>query len=296
MRRCLIAITALTLTGAAPAPSSLVQNEYAFVRAVAEQGIRDGFLMYLDKQAVTFSPKPVNAHDLYQGRKPSATKLDWYPAYALVASSGDFGVDTGPWTATWTQDGKPQQAYGEWLTIWSRNKAGAWHALFDSGVGHDTASNEKALKEGAEVVRLTGSGTHLTAEQAHKALLKAETDFNAVAGDGALRAAYAQFGSDGIRLLRQDKLPVVGRDKVVNDLPAGKSALTWKPSGGSVATSGDIGYLYGMTYQVDDKGFTAPVTSYMHVWQRDKDRWWLLIALDAPLPPPPPPQSVQNSP
>ena len=289
MRSCLIAIAGLFIAGAVVAPSNLVQNEYAFVQAVADHGIRDGFLMYLDKQAITFSPKPTNAYDLYQSRKPSSTKLDWYPAYALVASSGDFGVDTGPWTAAWTQDGKQQKSYGEWLTIWSRNKAGAWHALFDSGVNHDTVSLEKALKAGGDVAHLPAPGTQLTADQAHKALVKAETDFSAVAGDGALRSAYAQFGSDDIRLLRDDKLPVVGRDKVVNDLPAGKSALTWKPSGGSVAGSGDLGYLYGLTYQVDDKAFSAPVTAYVHVWRRDKDRWWLLIALDAPLPPPPPP-------
>lgn len=289
MRSSFFAIPALILLGAAAAPPSLVQNEYAFVRAVAAHGIRDGFLMYLDKQSITFAPSPANAHDFYMERKPTSTKLDWYPAYALVASSGDFGVDTGPWTAEWSQDGKPQQAHGEWLSIWSRDKTGAWHALFDGGIDHDAASKETALKEDAEVRRLPAPTVHLGADAAHKALLTAEAAFAKTADDGALRAGYAQYGSDDLRFLWEDRLPIVGKDKVLNAIPIGKSALTWKPMGGSVAASGDLAYLYGMTYQVDDKAFSSPVTTYVHVWRREKDRWWLFIALDKPLPPPSPP-------
>src|SRR5579863_2376022 len=116
-----VALMPLVLSGAASAPPSLVQNEYAFAKAVADHGIRDGFLMYLDKQAITLSPQPVNAFDLYTNRKPNGTKLSWYPIYALLSSSGDFGVDTGPWRADWIQDGKPQVAHGDWLTVWHLN-------------------------------------------------------------------------------------------------------------------------------------------------------------------------------
>ncbi|HEY1991467.1 MAG TPA: hypothetical protein VGH71_03330 [Gammaproteobacteria bacterium] len=38
----------LLLVAASAAPVSLVQNEYDFAAAVAKQGVRDGFLQYLD--------------------------------------------------------------------------------------------------------------------------------------------------------------------------------------------------------------------------------------------------------
>ena len=55
MRLFLIAITLFATATAAAAGKTVVQAEYAFNQAVAEHGIRDGFLMFLDKDAIVFA-------------------------------------------------------------------------------------------------------------------------------------------------------------------------------------------------------------------------------------------------
>jgi len=288
MKKLILVLASSLLLAAAAKPVSLVQNEYDFAAAVAEKGVRDGFLQYLDKQAIGFSPTPANAYDRYSKSTPGATgKLLWYPAYALLASSGDFGVDTGPWVYEAggdTKDGKPRKAYGEWLTIWHRDKTGQWKALFDSGIGHDSAGTEKALEPGAQVAQMKVAGGPAPSEDAvHDQLAQAERVFSNEASNHSLRQAYQNSGSPDLRLLLEKSQPVLGRELAVKVAPDVPSGLVWGPIGGSSAKSGDLGYIYGETYRLADTKLTTPVGVYMHVWRREADGWKLLIALDTPL-------------
>jgi ketosteroid isomerase-like protein len=286
--RKVTAIAVLSLLAAAAyaaASLSLLQNEYAFARDVAKHGVRDGFLVYLDKQAITFAPTPVNAYDFYTQRKPGSSKLSWYPVFALVSGDGGFGVDTGPWTADYVQDGKPQQAHGEWLTVWARDPSGAWHALFDAGIGHTKPDPPvKELAEDATVAQLSvASGPVPTADAVHDQLTGAEAAFSAAAAQG-LRSAYEQSATGEIHLLLDNTQPLVGRDVVLKAIPAAPAGLEWVPMGSGAAKSGDLGYVYGMTYKSADTKRATPQGVYMHVWRRDLDGWKLLIAEESPLP------------
>ena len=288
--RILAAAFCATLALAAQAadkPPTLVQNEYVFVRATAKLGIRDGFLQYLDRQAITFAPRPVNAYDLYSGRKPSSTKLDWYPTFALVSASGDFGVDTGPWVATWVKDGKDQRAYGEWLSVWHRDAQGQWHALFDAGVGHDGPNKTAALPEAGRVDQLPPvRGWQPTTGDVQDEIARAEVLFSNTVQVRSPLAAYSAYATAGLRFLQDGKLPIVGLvgvTRAVSDKPA---SVQYLPMGGSTAPSGDLGYIYGMTYKSDDADHKNPLATYMHVWMHDAGGWKLVIAEEQPLPPP----------
>lgn len=291
MRITLLAtsMTAALLMGAASAPVSLVQNEYDFAAAVAQHGVRDGFLMYLDRQAIGFSPTPANAYDKYSRSEPGnmGAKLLWYPSSALLASSGDFGVDTGPWTyAGVGKDGKPVQAYGEWLTVWHRDQDGRWKALFDGGIGHDAASRERALAHDARVPQLQPAGGAVpSVDQVHEQLLQAERVFSSDASNHGLRQAYLDSGSADLRLLSQGSQPVLGRDLAVQSASSAIPGTVWDSMGGSAAKSGDLGYIYGETYKAADTKRSAPLGVYMHVWQHGTGGWKLLIAEEIPLPP-----------
>lgn len=285
MSKLILVLASCLLVAAAPAPKSLVQNEYDFAAAVAKQGVRDGFLQYLDHQAIGFSPRPSNAYEGYSKRKPGgAGKLSWYPAYALLASSGDFGVDTGPWIYEASKDGKTVKAYGEWLTVWHRDTDGRWKALFDSGIGHDAASTEKALAQDAQVAQLQPAGASRPTEDAvHGQLEQAEHGFSDLASSHGLREAYRTSGAEDLRLLLDNNPPALGRDLAVKLAPDSPSGLVWVPLGSRAAQTGDLGYVYGETYRLTDARHDTPLGVYMHVWRREVDGWKLLIALDTPL-------------
>lgn len=287
MRMLPMVLIAPLLLGAAAAPVSLVQNEYDFAAAVARKGVRDGFLMYLDKQAMTLAPRPLNDYAAYEKAKPSHAKLSWYPSWALVSASGDFGVDTGPWTYEAPgKDGKAEKAYGDWITIWTRHKDGEWKALFDAGIDH-AASSTPALAHDAKVRQLDAlEGPVPAAAESQDQLVRAEQVFSNAAVDAGLRSAYQALGAEDLRLMQEDHAPVLGKAAVLGAADPKPGNLVWIPLGGSVAHSGDLGYLYGMTYAVADKDRQQkPLGSYMHVWQHGAEGWKLLIALDTPFPP-----------
>ncbi len=289
MRKLALVLTASSLLGAASAPVSLVQNEYDFAATVAQKGFRDGFLMYLDKQAITLGPKPTNDYEAAEKAKPSDAKLTWYPSWALVSASGDFGVDTGPWTYEAVgKDGKTEKDYGDWLTVWTRDKDGHWKALFDSGIDHAAPSSPvKGLAHDATVPQLKAQGGALPAEAELKdQLVRAEEVFSNNLVDKGPRAAYQEMGTEDLRLMDEDHDPVLGKAAVMKAVPSQPTDLILAPSGGSVSHSGDLGYLYGMTYTVaDEYKRQKPLGAFMHVWQRTDDGWKLIIAMDAPFPP-----------
>jgi len=288
--RKLLVLTAVSLmfmsfAGTAATPS-LIQNEYDFAHAAADHGVRDGFLMYLDEQAITLAPQPANAYEIYTNRKPSSTKLSWYPSYALLSSSGDFGVDTGPWTAIWTQDGKQQDAHGDWLTVWHLTKQGRWRILFDGGVDHAAPPRPPAaLGKTAKVMRLP-KGPVADMDEVHASLERAETLFSNTFIESSPHSAYAGQAADDIRLLREDSPTVQGKSGVLASMSIQPGNVQWVPGGGAVAVSGDLGYLYGVTYKAKDDEHKTPLGSYMHVWRRDAGDWKLLIDLELPVPPP----------
>lgn len=283
----LIAVSFLFVSFAASAASpSLIQNEYNFAKAAADHGVRAAFLTYLDKQAITLVPQPANAYQVYTDRKPSSTKLAWYPSFALLSSSGDFGVDTGPWTATWMDGGKPRDAHGQWLTVWHRSKDGKWRILFDGGVDHaKPAKHVTALARGAKVTRLSGTGPAPDIETLHDSLQRAEAMFSDTAGNSSRRASYEALGDPEIRLLEEGSEPVTGLQAVMQVMAGRPGGWQWAPSGGAVSNAGDLAYMYGVIYGAKDDDLKTPLGSYMHVWRRVKDEWKLLIDLELPVPP-----------
>ena len=278
------------LMGSATAPVSLIQNEYDFAAAVAKDGLRDGFLMYLDKQAMTLNPKPVNDYQRYEKARPGTdgVKLTWYPVWALLSASGDFGVDTGPWTYAATgKDGKPETACGDWFTVWARDKEGRWRALFDAGIDHGTpVATPEALAHDTVVPQLKALESPALVAAAQDQLMRAEEAFSNHAVKEGMRAAYQELGSDDLRLLQEGHEPVLGKSAVMQNLGTQASDLVWISSGGSVARSGDLGYLYGLTFAAADKRTQRdPLGSFLHVWQRTAEGWKLLVIVDTPIPP-----------
>ncbi|HEY1773113.1 MAG TPA: hypothetical protein VGH91_07975 [Gammaproteobacteria bacterium] len=286
MKKLLVLLLASLLLAAASAPVSLVQNEYDFAATVAKKGIRDGFLQYLDKQAITFSPTPTNAYDAYSKVKGSGHgKLTWYPVWALLSSSGDFGVDTGPWTASSVKDGKSSESYGEWLAVWTRNKDGEWKALFNSGNGHAAPEHPaKALAMQSAVPQLPLlAGPVPSTDDIHDQLLRAEKVFSNEARDHSLRSAYQGSGAPELRMLLAGSQPIIGLALAARVTPDVVSGLQWVPMGGTAARSGDLAYIYGMTYKAADTKQGTPQGTYMHVWRREAEGWKMLIALESPI-------------
>jgi ketosteroid isomerase-like protein len=283
-----LGLTTAATVGAAD--TGLVQNEYAFVQAVADHGIGAGFQAYLDPESIGFNPTPMKSYDNYKSRKPSSNKLSWYPSDALLAASGDFGFTTGPWT--YQQNGAPQAEKGEFTTLWRLSKDGHWKALLDAGIDHDPpAVDPAALPKDASTRRLPKLPGKTDTVKARADLLEVDATFTRAAAGEGLRAAYATLAADSLRLLQENQQPAVGKDAALKAVPTEKASLVWIPAASDVASSGDLGYTYGVSYKAEDTAHAIPQASYLHIWQQDKSGWKLVLALESPVPPPPPAKS-----
>lgn len=282
---CIAALFLAAATPAAAAADSVIQAEYAFAHAVAEHGIREGFLAYMDAQAVVLAPLPVRGPAYYRARVRRSTRLSWYPVAALESAAGDFGYTTGPWTA------RPLESrnvyHGEYLTVWHRDGSGDWRVLLDAGVAHAAPPvSPPALNERARVPQL--SPRHQPADTAALQLVLRELDwrYTALGVEKGMRALYARLAAGNIRLLQTGSLPVAGRAAVLAAVPAVKARLRWVPGGSFVSASGDLGCTYGVAYRIgDDLAHAVPQSSYVHLWQKENGAWRLVVDLELAVPP-----------
>lgn len=120
-----------------------------------------------------------------------------------------------------------------------------------------------------------------TMENRKSEIVQAEAEFNQMAADQGIPAAFEAFAADDAVILRGDSL-IRGKKAIKSYYDRrydgkDKVALTWKPDYVQVAASGDLGYTYGKyNYVVTDSlGAVKTYTGIFHtVWQRQPDGAW----------------------
>jgi ketosteroid isomerase-like protein len=289
MRSFIAALLLCVSAAVSAAPKqSVVQAEYAFGRAVKQQGLRDGFLAFMDENAIAFVPQPESAKTFYSSRPAGPSTLTWYPAMARLAASGDFGFTTGPWQVSFTdRNGMPQTVHGDYATIWHRTADGTWRWLLDAGVAHPaSAEHAAALPDSADSKSYELAPAKRYRIVKDSTLTDLDVKFTDLATHRGMRALYQTLGAKDMRVLQFDAQPLNGRAAVVKATPADKAELKWIASGSGIASSGDLAYTYGMAYHAQGDLGHLPQTVYLHIWQREAHGWKLLLDLENALPPP----------
>lgn len=128
----------------------LVTADRALAARAAAGDVRAGFLEALADNAVAFDPGPVDARAVWSARAVRGERLQWAPAQAEVAISGDLGYTLGPWQYTLLPDaaadpeegdGPPADearpsAFGHLLNVWQKRPGGEWRLLFTHSIRH----------------------------------------------------------------------------------------------------------------------------------------------------------------
>ncbi|WP_395645372.1 hypothetical protein [Terricaulis sp.] len=126
----------------------VIAAERAFAADGAQRGWVAAFRRAAAPDGMTLSPGPVNAQEsLAQIEGDGPNTLDWRPAYAGIASSGDFGFTTGPFQIR-GRDG----IVGHYFTVWRRQPDGGWKWIFDAGTS--VADPGPAVAADAEIPTL----------------------------------------------------------------------------------------------------------------------------------------------
>ena len=244
---------------------SLVRAEERFSKTAYDKGIKTAFLENLANDSVLFRPGPVNGKQWTSNRPPSPGVLSWYPTFAEISGSGDFGISTGPYEYRRSPSQEPV-GYGQFLSVWRKEPDGFWKVILDAGIVHekpDAKVLEKRISfnEFKTVPALNDS----TLQKEKQEMLAKDTTIS----PSEHPASYLPE----VIVLRETLFPAVGDagKELARQMPA---TLTFQQKGGEIAASGDLGFTYGAYQSGSETGH------YVHVWKKDGD-WKLLVDLMA---------------
>lgn len=234
-------------------------GEIAWIPAFREYVAPDGQLAqpdgYVDAPAQLAASPDDGFRDLF-----------WWPAWAGMSRSGDFGFTTGP--VSLDAERTPRMHY---FTVWRRQPDGSWKWIYDGGVGPIAEAN--LIAPGADVPQLATAQRGLgSAEAAVAAVRELEG-----AGDLASRlAADAQ-------VFRTRERRAVGAEAGVAFAAQGQVA--YEPVRIEASAGGDLVMVLGNATTTAAGQQTR--SQYARIWQYRADGWRIVYhQLSTQRPPP----------
>jgi ketosteroid isomerase-like protein len=242
----------------------LVKAERNFSAYAVLHGIKPAFLQFADSTGVLFDKgKAVNAIQLWNARENRPGILKWYPTYVEIAASHDFGFTTGPWTFQPNSIEDSIVARGRFITVWHTTQTGEWKFLVDLGISNAPVSMDTILQKMEITDPLVKAGTIAD-------LKEAENNF-IVARKQSIKNAYLQFTSNQVILNRNGLPPARSASEIQNLLDNFSQPIEFTIDSYGIASSGDLGYVYGNTL------VNGKMDNFLHVWRKEKDGWRLAL-------------------
>lgn len=232
----------------------VVNAERSFAQHAHSYSIKQAFLQYLDSAGVVFANGEMqNGIRFWEKADQKEGKLQWYPAYAAIAASGDMGFTTGPFEFRQSLSG-PLLGSGQYTTVWRKTEKGEWKFLVDLGVDY-----EPSLYDQQSFTYFTPAGSADTSVLALEARLP-------VLSEKAFRDVITAASWFNIR----GQAPRHGVEDIIKGIWA-LPALEFTPAATGISQSRDLAYAYGvMKYNGKKK-------NYLRIWAHTVEGWKVLV-------------------
>lgn|SRR5690606_12420309 len=236
------------------------------------QGPHAAFSSIIDKTSTFYVPSAVNALNYLNNRPNIPDVLNWEPNFALVSKSLEFGVTSG--SMEFQKVGAIKR-YGQYLTIWKRDKKGVWKVDLRAEVenyGKQTAKDLKFqepddswyLKHRSQVRLKQREDIVQSTDQLFSTIAKRDTE-----------AAYREFMAEEVRFYYPWQNEIEGKNNVINFIKKQRIDIVTEPLKVGRAYSGEYAYSQGTaTIHSKDK---AVKFNYLRVWELKDDYQWRVI-------------------
>jgi ketosteroid isomerase-like protein len=258
---------------------SMREAERNFAKASVMIGRNAAFAENFAEESVIFTDKWItNGKQFWKGLKPSAVVLKWEPEFMDIAGSRDFGISTGPWESQEYRPNTEPLSTGYFLTVWKKTGDGTWKVILDAGSSTPPKTrmpHSFSFPEGADKPVLHPSV--LNADLLLKELYDREKLIPDQWKKNPRPSSYASFLAPGARLQLNGHLPSVNRDTINKWISGLPKTITWKTSGGGAASSGDLGFTFGVLEMND-----PPLSKghYVRIWKKQAgDEWKIVIEM-----------------
>jgi ketosteroid isomerase-like protein len=250
------------------------EAERNFAKASVMIGRNAAFTEYFAEESVIFTDKWItNGKQFSKEGKPSPIVLKWEPEFMDIADSRDFGISTGPWEVQEYRPNTPPLFTGYFLTVWKKQATGEWKVILDGGSSTPVANGPKhkfTFPSGAD--KGIASRAAMNTEQLKKELLEKDTQFQAEWKKNI--SAYASFLTPDARILFSGHLPITNTDTIKSWVNQLDKSLTWQPAGAGAASSGDLGFTYGLIKTQKDEIIKG---HYVLIWRKRPGSSWHII-------------------
>lgn len=253
---------------------AIVDAERAFAQTSKETNTVNAFVSHLSPNATfLIGGEEVNGRESWKNRQPDNSLLFWYPVYADISSSQDFGYTTGPYSYYADRKDTVPAFRGYYSTIWEKESNGSWKVLFDLGSG---ISTEESMPVSTSRIKLSVKKKQ-DKTAALENLLKIDKAYVETLRGARKSFDPALFSAEG-RIHRPRQLPIIGIEKVKlfkeEDQKFEQIALN-----GKIASSCDMGYTYGKTKVTLSKDGSDKILdlSYFRIWKREEGTRWKIV-------------------
>lgn len=243
----------------------LVRAERAFAAETAAHGWNAGVRAFAASDAVIANPLPASALASLDPAQdtPAGSPLQWRPAFAGMARSGDLGFTSGPYFL------RDKGYVGHYFTVWRRDPDGRWKWIFDGGVNVRDDAPQAADAAVTSLPPSSPAGDGTTALTVVRSL---EAELAAAAGTDAASALLPRIAVDA-RVNRAASTRAEGRQAAKVLLARHTSAIRFAPANLVASQAGDLVFAYGRADWNDDGD---RVGSYARIWQLRRDGWWVV--------------------
>lgn len=253
----------------------IIATDYYGSELAGNKGALAGLSFSVDKNTIFFQPAPENASQYLKNLPNLPDQISWKPVVAKIAKSNEWGFTSGPFVSK--VNGMPTN-YGEYLSIWKRDRKGKWKIAYRAEIKHDKPSEE----EGIQFVN--PPNRKFVLQRSRERLSQREEIINStdklmgtvLRADN--RVGYDEFLAHDSRLLFSGFNPVVGKENIQEFLVKNSIQINTTPVGVDRSLSGELAFSYGDAKVIKDN--RVHNFYYLRVWEVTEDyKWNVLIEM-----------------
>lgn len=251
---------------------SLLAADRTAARLSATQGPYEAFRSIVDKNSLFFTPSPVGAVEYLDNRPNIPDVMTWRPTFAAVAKSMDWGVTAG--TLSFQRVGAIKR-YGEYLTVWRRDRKGVWKVNLRAQIEHKGGNEQPELSYiEPDEKDYTRFRTKERIQQ-RKEIIKSNDQLLSAVLKSNATIAYNEFLTDDARLYFPWNTPIMGKEAILSFVKKQDMAIRSESLVASRSYSGELAYSYG-TATVSMKSGQMKC-NYVRIWQLQPDFQWRVV-------------------
>lgn len=245
----------------------LVETENLFAKTAGLNGQNAAFLEFLANDGIIFRPDAKNGKEFFRNSPEISDFLSWQTVFADISANNAIGYTTGDWQFS-TKKGENPSAFGQFVSIWQKQQNGEFKVVLDIRISHEKPKSVEA--------KWTFPASSNESPTKFSAFLTAESVYDRSQFVSMFENIYKKHFADDVRVLREGKLPIIGKKNALSVLKK-EVSLKHFPKLKLGFGIQDLAYTFGTYDSPNDKG------NFVEIWKFRKGKWQIVLNIVSPI-------------